>query len=936
MFKFVVAIFKPSGLNFSFIATSILTFATLTIAASFFFVHHQELERDSMRAQLIGKILFSNEQHRVSLDEFEHRAMMLLEHEDYVLIALIGPRAEILMNKGLPIRPDDLRRLEQGQDSWEYDNVVFDVIRNRIATTDAHEGFDIVLGRQQEAFALLNTQFLLWLVLILGSTKLLISWLHSHMQKTLFIPIQELDQQLVGRLQSETIAPLAVRDGSPINGLLININRLIERQEQQQSEFKRQLENTTQELRESLETVEIHNIDLDMARKAAVELNKLKSDFLKKTSHDLRSPLSGILGFAELLRKTNLSPDQKDFLGTIEDSTRGMLTIVNDIHDFSRLESGNLPTEKKPMDLRRLIEETLTLQAPIANEHDVELFSSAEQILPTSVLGDPLRIQQVLTNLVSNAIRFERSNFVEVTANLQNTGNEHIDLRIEISTDGLCPSDFEQWSHEQQDRDDTSKQFYSGSAMGFSIAKGIAQHMQGKVGFDNNATTRSFYVELNLDLDPAGSIPTKVLDASYQINALVFSNSEPGYRELTSRLSELGIRNQRARAFSEILDLAEHLQQESEKHARYRPLAVIEAQTSQQTLDKIMLTQTLKTLLEERTIPCVVIAPMGQLESLEKTLTGMAVDIVPRPTSTSRLRKSVLDQLGIVRLQKQHTSSSNNKKAPIRVLVVDDNEANLKLATALLQDFHVDINTAATGRDAIEQFQAQQYELVFMDIHLPDMSGYQVTTELRKLEHEKRRRTPIVALTAANVEDNKGELLLAGMDDIVNKPLTSKDLGLILDRWVVHSRGRNDPEKITAPSVKDKIPSTHKRSSTTRPHLAPLDIGKSLSLAKDDPKLASDMLTMLIDNLDEDRRAINDAAKAQDYDTLYDHIHKLFGACCYCGVARLNAICKSLDAKIKKKSLDELEQQLHEFNLAVDELLSWSADHDLATIFDES
>ncbi len=918
--------------HFSTSAFGLILITTIAIASVLFIVHQQRLGQLVARSQLVVETLFKEYDPGVTIThEFiDRRARQLLQIDGYVSAVLIDEFSTLKSEFGLPLNPADYTEQVQSKKMWEMGYRVFHVIPFDIQNGNTKdEKLWLITVFDKTYISLLNFQFLFVTALILLVFLGFALFYYRMLRHEIFRPLEKLNDIIDKQNKTQSISPVVFEGFGVLDKLVQKINEFISHQISKQMDYRASIEQATQELKESLETVEIHNIDLDLARKNAVELNKLKSEFLKKTSQDLRTPLGGILGFSELLRKTQLSRVQRDYVSTIEESTKGMLTIVSDIHDFSRLESGSLLVDKKPMELRRNIEDTLTMQAPIANERDVTLYSSVDVDVPAIVIGDPVRLQQVLANLVSNAIKFESSSYIEVCVHADPGNEDLMDLDIVVNTDGICPKELQDWQISDETRFESSRQFYSGAGIGFSIAKGIAQHMGGQISCTQAEGKCSFIFSIQLEQGSAEKTANKTIDPSYQINALVYSNNDFGYREVTSRLVELGIRNKRADSFSDILNIAQKLRDEASMHSRYMPLAIIEAQTSQQTLDKIMLTQTLETLVNEFKIPVVVISPMNQHESLQKILGGVDVFITQHPIITPRLRKGILEQLGIVKLKNENALTQPQTKAtPIRILVVDDNKANLKLTRALLADVNAEITTAETGAEAIKNFEESAYELIFMDIQLPDMDGYEATKKMRLMENAGQR-TPIVALTAHNVVEEKVRLLLAGMDDCIGKPIAPKDITTTIDRWVNTDNKLNSAD-VTKDRTNDKKNSAVDASPQSK---SPVNISSCLELAKNDNELAKDMLAMLVESLPGERLHIRKHFDSGDMKSLYETIHRLHGACCYCGVPRLKMLCKKADTDLRNGSTDYLDREIEELLAAIDELIEWQKNHDIEALF---
>ncbi len=223
--------------------------------------------------------------------------------------------------------------------------------------------------------------------------------------------------------------------------LASGINRMAEALLSAREELQQSIDQATEDVQQNLETIEIQNIELDLARKEALEASRIKSEFLANMSHEIRTPLNGILGFTQLLQKSDLTPRQQDYLGTIEKSADSLLGIINEILDFSKIEAGKLVLDTIPFNLRDLIEDTLTILAPAAHTKQLELVSLVYRDTPLSLVGDPLRLKQVLTNLISNAIKFTNEGTIAVRAMVEDDNGERAQLRISVQDTGIGLTD---------------------------------------------------------------------------------------------------------------------------------------------------------------------------------------------------------------------------------------------------------------------------------------------------------------------------------------------------------------------------------------------------------------------------------------------------------------------------------------------------------------
>lgn len=926
---------KPDDNNYtptrySLKTSLVLILGAIFIAGSFYAIHFQRMSEALCNTRLAAEAVFAHENNapQHDLSHLSNKALALLKLRHIHAVALMNEKGEIVLSEGIPLPSKTINEIRQGALEVRQGNILTFA---STLETQTDQPIRLLVEIDLRSESLINLQFIFICTLILITIFAVIVYINHRLSRDIFQPLEDFNEELSKNNNLKSIAPIKISNAGIFSELIQQTNESFDIQTEQTEEYKKSIEVATQELRESLETVEIQNIDLDIARKNAVELNKLKSNFLKKTSQDLLTPLRGILNFIELIQNQPLSTDQKEYIATIEDSARGMLTLVNDINDFSRLETSKLQLEKKPLDVKNSIESVLTLQSSAAKNSNVTLLSTFDHGVPAAIMGDALRLQQVIANLVSNAIKFDNASFVHIDTHSTKTESDEVELIICIQTDGICPDSVDLRHDAGTEITNISKAFYSRTGMSLIVAKSLSQQMKGEVSFETKDGLSGFELKLRCAPVTDYEVGTQTIDPSYRVNALVFSNTDIGYREISSRLSDASIKVHRASTFSDIVTTANSLHDNQQKHARYLTLAVIEAQTSEQTLDKIVLTQTLKTLTRELNIPTIVIAASGRNETLQNIVNDTEATLIHRPLISTRFKNCILELLDIVTVKNdQHSDAKSAEFKPIHILIVDDNHANLKLSKALLDDFNVVTHAASTGSKALELTQEKNFDLIFMDIELPDIDGYATTQKIREFQ-KKEARTPIVALTAHDIRDKKADFLLSGMDDVVEKPLSTSDISVILDRWVIGAQHKNS--EAPSPSTTQKR-TPRPTVSDTQPIASPVNISESLNLAKNNAELAKDMLVMLLESLPKERDKINACAINTDLRSMYETVHKLYGACCYCGTPRLRHITQTLDRKLRDNDEDKLTEFLEELYSAIDELLIWQEDHDIDALFD--
>ncbi|HHW1907694.1 TPA: response regulator [Pseudomonas aeruginosa] len=314
----------------------------------------------------------------------------------------------------------------------------------------------------------------------LGVTALLA----LRMSRAINAPLELISQGVAQLKEGRMETRLPPMGSNELDELASGINRMAETLQSAQEEMQHNIDQATEDVRQNLETIEIQNIELDLARKEALEASRIKSEFLANMSHEIRTPLNGILGFTNLLQKSELSPRQQDYLTTIQKSAESLLGIINEILDFSKIEAGKLVLENLPFNLRDLIQDALTMLAPAAHEKQLELVSLVYRDTPIQLQGDPQRLKQILTNLVGNAIKFTQGGTVAVRAMLEDESDDRAQLRISVQDTGIGLSEEDQQALFKafSQADNSLSRQAGGTGLGLVISKRLIEQMGGEIG----------------------------------------------------------------------------------------------------------------------------------------------------------------------------------------------------------------------------------------------------------------------------------------------------------------------------------------------------------------------------------------------------------------------------------------------------------------------
>ncbi|ECJ6493090.1 two-component sensor histidine kinase BarA [Salmonella enterica subsp. enterica] len=635
-------------------------------------------------------------------------------------------------------------------------------------------------------------------------------------------------------------------------------------------EMQHNIDQATSDLRETLEQMEIQNVELDLAKKRAQEAARIKSEFLANMSHELRTPLNGVIGFTRLTLKTELNPTQRDHLNTIERSANNLLAIINDVLDFSKLEAGKLILESIPFPLRNTLDEVVTLLAHSSHDKGLELTLNIKNDVPDNVIGDPLRLQQVITNLVGNAIKFTESGNIDILVEKRALSNTKVQIEVQIRDTGIGIPERDQSRLFQAFRqaDASISRRHGGTGLGLVITQKLVNEMGGDISFHSQPNRGStFWFHINLDLNPNVIIdgPSTACLAGKRL-AYIEPNATAAQCTL-DLLSDTPVEVIYSPTFS-ALPLAHY-----DIMILSVPVTFREPLTMQHERLAKAASMTDFLLLA---LPC-----HAQINA-EKLKQGGAAACLLKPLTSTRLLPALTEYC-----QLNHHPEPllmDTSKITMTVMAVDDNPANLKLIGALLEDKVQHVELCDSGHQAVDRAKQMQFDLILMDIQMPDMDGIRACELIHQLPHQQQ--TPVIAVTAHAMAGQKEKLLSAGMNDYLAKPIEEEKLHNLLLRY---KPGANVAARLMAPEPAEFIFNPN----------ATLDWQLALRQAAGKPDLARDMLQMLIDFLPEVRNKIEEQLVGENPNGLVDLVHKLHGSCGYSGVPRMKNLCQLIEQQLR-------------------------------------
>lgn len=706
--------------------------------------------------------------------------------------------------------------------------------------------------------------------------------IHYFLSKRIYLPIARLKNSMRQILSNEFETKIPLNSSGELGIIEKGCTHLQNQYLSTLKDLNTHVEIATSDLQQSLELLEEKNIELSLEKKKYEEKWHQKSEFIANISHEIRNPMNGVIGFTNVLLDSNLDNLQRDYVKTIQSSAHDLLIVINDILDYSKIDAGKLHLDSVPLDIRACIDEVITLAMPVAYKKGIDLIAIIKPNVPRALVGDPLRIKQILTNLISNAVKFTDQGHVIVRITIEEELKKEYLLHFSISDTGIG---IPQQVHSQlfnafQQVDTSITRRYGGSGLGLMISKKLAERMGGVISFTSEVNVGStFNVSIKVEKFVACS-SEKELFIPVNYKALCFDENTYYLESLSNALNYLGIENFGVNDwnyFQNILNCS-------------HDYALILANVAQGR--EMQITE----FLSRKKLPYILISK----NSLQGSHHFRTDSFLLKPVSINKLDESIRNLL-----EEFPQTSTNHALEELRgqlhsiypnILLAEDNPFNRMLLLSLL-DKRAYVEMVENGEAAVLASQKKKYDVILLDLKMPKLNGLLAANLIRN--QSLNQHTPILVISADN--DLKGEdLKQAGIDFFLQKPIEEKQFFYCL-------------LKVLSPSYQTRCESV----------LSPIDWKLGLKKVSGNEKVALELLTFFVQDLHQTRAHLVQLFSEADLKGLDDATHRLLGACCFCGVPELQKQVSLVEKKVKTaKHIQEIKLEFEGLLTCIDEVHS--------------